>query len=50
MQNDILAVLTKSNILPSDLETYSVKQIFQAVKDAFGVDPAIDCIYEKVIC
>ncbi|XP_063878567.1 ribonuclease Oy-like isoform X1 [Scylla paramamosain] len=44
---DILAVLTKSNIMPSDLETHSVKNIFQAVKDAFGVDPAIDCIYDK---
>lgn len=47
---DILAVLTKSNILPSDVTTYDVKSIFQAVNDAFGVDPAIDCIYEKVIC
>lgn len=48
MQYDILAVLTKSNILPSDVKTYDVKSIFQAVNDAFGVDPAIDCIYDKV--
>lgn len=46
-QYDILAVLTKSNILPSDVMTYDVKSIFQAVNNAFGVDPAIDCIYDK---
>lgn len=47
MQYDILAVLTKSNILPSDVETRTVRDIFKAVNDAFGVDPAIDCIYDK---
>lgn len=49
-QYDILAVLTMSNIFPSDVKTYDIKSIFQAVNDAFGVDPAIDCIYDKVIC
>lgn len=46
-QYDYVAVLGKHNIYPHDINTYSRDDINSAIADMFGVDPAIDCIYNK---
>lgn len=47
-QYDYVAVLGQHKIYPDDVQTYTREAIFAAVKDMFGVDPSIDCIYNKV--
>ncbi|KAG7177106.1 ribonuclease Oy-like [Homarus americanus] len=44
---DYVAVLSKHNIFPDDVKTYSRNDIYIAIKDMFGVEPAINCIYNK---
>lgn len=46
-QYDFVAVLNKYNIYPSDIDTYRAADILDAIKDMLGVDPVIDCIYDK---
>ncbi|XP_069969935.1 uncharacterized protein RNaseX25 isoform X2 [Penaeus vannamei] len=46
-QYDYVAVLGQHKIYPDDVQTYTREAIFAAVKDMFGVDPSIDCIYNK---
>ncbi|XP_037801498.1 ribonuclease Oy-like [Penaeus monodon] len=46
-QYDYVAVLGQHKIYPDDVQTYTREALFAAVKDMFGVDPSIDCIYNK---
>ncbi|XP_066945174.1 ribonuclease Oy [Macrobrachium rosenbergii] len=44
---DYVAVLGHANIYPDDVNAYTREQIFTAIKDMFGVNPHVDCIYNK---
>ncbi|CAL4123023.1 unnamed protein product [Meganyctiphanes norvegica] len=44
----MVAVLAQHNIVPDDKETYTRDEIFQAITQTFGVNPAVDCIYHRL--
>lgn len=48
MKYDLLVALAQHDIYPSDLISYTLDQLFTALKNAFGVNPYINCFYNKV--
>ena len=40
--------MAKHEIIPNDKKTYNRDAIYYAVKDMFGVNPTIDCVYDHV--
>lgn len=45
---DMLVALAQHDIYPSDLTSYTLDQLFTALKNAFGVNPYINCFFNKV--
>ncbi|XP_076064781.1 ribonuclease X25 [Oratosquilla oratoria] len=46
-QYDIVSALARHMIYPSDVTTYTVVAIADAIQDMFGTRPAVDCVFNK---